>query len=78
MDVVTRLAAPEHIHWPDRVAEDVRCVTCSARMTATDTPLEPKPRQLCVACGYHDGYHHEDCDLPTWTEAELRAADGDR
>lgn len=38
---------------------------------------EPPRRQLCVACGYHDGYHHEDCDLAAWTEAEKRAAAGD-
>jgi hypothetical protein len=54
-------------------------------MTTADQPTleledeqpEPKPRQLCVDCGYHDGYHHEDCHLDEWTEAEKRAAAGD-
>ena len=36
------------------------------------------PLQVCVACGFHRGYHSENCDLETWSEAEKRAADGDR
>lgn len=54
----------------------------------TDTTVQPAPmpvadldrpsgsgRFVCPDCGYHDGYHGEDCHLD---DAELRALEGDR
>ena len=36
-----RLASSRHIHWPDRIGPDVRCVYCGARVTDTGTVIEP-------------------------------------
>lgn len=44
----------------------------------SETADRPEQREVCPDCGYHDGQHGENCHIHEWTEAEKRAADGDR